>query len=188
MYQFHITKKNGLQWIRVIFTFMQLTLPPLFAMEVISVLLLRVTGNAADDFKPVNGATMVAWAGEVATAAEESVEEAIITSFSLFYYLFLYCFGHLYIVRPAWGIKPLDQRVRDSCLMITSLPATGLRKGVDTLIDTDHYDKATWQKISLSYLFLEGNEWMCMVTSVHLSRFSWLLPFGRKEMRRMTYI
>ena len=35
--------------------------------------------------------------------------------------------------------------------MITSLPATGLRKGVDTLINTDHYDKATWQKIPLSY-------------------------------------
>jgi hypothetical protein len=29
-------------------------------MEVMSLLVLRVTGNAADDFKPVNGATMVA--------------------------------------------------------------------------------------------------------------------------------
>jgi len=42
------------------FTFMQLTLPPLLVMEVMSLLALRVTGNAADDFKPVNGATMVA--------------------------------------------------------------------------------------------------------------------------------
>ena len=46
--------------ILVIFTFMQLTLPPLLAMEVMSLFALRVTGNAADDFKPVNGATMVA--------------------------------------------------------------------------------------------------------------------------------
>ena len=58
MYQFHIIKDGPTTL--VIFTFMQLTLPPLLAMEVISVLLLRVTGNAADDFKPVNGATMVA--------------------------------------------------------------------------------------------------------------------------------
>lgn len=56
---------------------MQLTLPPLLAMEVMSVLVLRVTGNAADDFKPVNGATMAALAGELTTVAEESIEEAI---------------------------------------------------------------------------------------------------------------
>ena len=90
MYQFHIIKDGPTTL--VIFTFMQLTLPPLLAMEVISVLLLRVTGNAADDFKPVNGATMVAWAGEVATAAEESIEEAITTSFSLFSYLLVCLF------------------------------------------------------------------------------------------------
>ena len=46
-------------------------------MEVMSVLVLRVTGNAADDFKPVNGATMAALAGELTTVAEESIEEAI---------------------------------------------------------------------------------------------------------------
>jgi hypothetical protein len=39
---------------------MQLTLPPLLVMEVMSLLALRVTGKEADDFKPVNGATMVA--------------------------------------------------------------------------------------------------------------------------------
>ena len=62
-------------------TCMHCTLPPLFAMEVISLLAFLVTGKPAVDLRPVNGATMLACAGEarltVVTAGEEIMEVAI---------------------------------------------------------------------------------------------------------------
>jgi hypothetical protein len=39
---------------------MQLTLPPLLVMEVMSLLALRVAGKAAEDLSPLKGATIVA--------------------------------------------------------------------------------------------------------------------------------
>lgn len=67
---------------------MHCTLPPLFAMEVMSLLFFFVTGKLEEDLSPVNGATMLACAGDarltVVTAAEESMEEAI------FFLLFLF--------------------------------------------------------------------------------------------------
>ena len=62
------------------FTCMHWTLPPLLAMEVMSLLAFLVTGKAEVDLRPLNGATMLAWAGErltVVTAADEIIEEAI---------------------------------------------------------------------------------------------------------------
>lgn len=61
-------------------TCMHWTLPPLLAAEVMSLLAFLVTGKAALDLRPVNGATMLACAGvrlTVATAAEEMTDEAI---------------------------------------------------------------------------------------------------------------
>ena len=49
-------------------------------MEVMSLLAFLVTGKAEVDLRPLNGATMLAWAGErltVVTAADEIIEEAI---------------------------------------------------------------------------------------------------------------
>jgi len=66
---------------------MQLTLPPLLVMEVILVLALHVTGKAAEDLSPMNGATIVAWAGEEAIVAEESITEAISPFLYLLYYV-----------------------------------------------------------------------------------------------------
>ena len=66
---------------------MQLTLPPLLVMEVISVLALHVIGKAAEDLSPMNGATIVAWAGEEAIVAEESITEAISPFLFLLYYV-----------------------------------------------------------------------------------------------------
>ena len=67
---------------------MHCTRPPLLAREVMSLLVFWVTGKAALDLRPVNGATMLAWAGVArltgATIAEESIEEAI--SFFLLYF------------------------------------------------------------------------------------------------------
>lgn len=62
---------------------MQLTLPPLLAMEVMSLLAFLVTGKPAMDLRPVNGATMLAWL-TVVTAGEEIIEEAIFPSPSRF--------------------------------------------------------------------------------------------------------
>lgn len=60
---------------------MHCTLPPLLGSEVISLLVFLVMGKAEADLRPVNGATMLACAGEaaVATAAadDENMEEAI---------------------------------------------------------------------------------------------------------------
>lgn len=59
-------------------TCMHCTLPPLFATEVMSLLAFLVTGKAAVDLRPMNGATMLACAGEVRltvfTAGEEIME------------------------------------------------------------------------------------------------------------------
>lgn len=63
--------------------FMQLTLPPLLVMEVMSLLALHVNGKEAEDLSPMNGATTVAWAREETIVAEESIEEAI-SPFSFF--------------------------------------------------------------------------------------------------------
>lgn len=60
-------------------TCMHWTLPPLLAREVMSAVL-RVVGKAELDLRPVNGATMLAWAGAVrltAMVALDSMEEAI---------------------------------------------------------------------------------------------------------------
>lgn len=59
---------------------MQLTLPPLLAMEVMSRFCFFETGKEAVDLSPVKGATMLACAPlpRVATAAEETIEEAIV--------------------------------------------------------------------------------------------------------------
>ena len=62
---------------------MHCTLPPLLGSEVMSLLVFLVMGKAAADLRPVNGATMLACAGEaaVATAADdENMEEAITVS------------------------------------------------------------------------------------------------------------
>lgn len=62
---------------------MHCTLPPLLGSEVMSLLVFLVMGKAAADLRPVNGATMLACAGEaaVATAADdENMEEAITAS------------------------------------------------------------------------------------------------------------
>lgn len=68
---------------------MHWTFPPLLATEVMSVLTWRVTGKAEEDLRPENGATMVAWAGPVrlteATAADETMDDAIASSSSLGY-------------------------------------------------------------------------------------------------------
>lgn len=62
-------------------TFMHWTLPPLLAMEVMSLLVFLVAGKAEEDLRPVKGATMLAWARlarfAVATVADEIIEEAI---------------------------------------------------------------------------------------------------------------
>ena len=56
-------------------------------MEVTLVLALHVTGKAAEDLSPMNGATIVAWAGEEAIVAEESITEAISPFLFLLYYV-----------------------------------------------------------------------------------------------------
>lgn len=65
-------------------TCMHWTLPPLLAREVISAEVLVVAGKAEVDLRPVNGATMLAWAGlallMLATVAVESIEVAISNS------------------------------------------------------------------------------------------------------------
>lgn len=65
---------------------MQLTLPPLLAMEVMSRFCFFVTGKVAEDLRPVKGATMLACVTllRVATAAEEMTEEAILLLLSFF--------------------------------------------------------------------------------------------------------
>ena len=66
---------------------MQLILPPLLVMEVISVLALHVIGKAAEDLSPMNGATIVEWAREEVIVAEESITEAISPFLFLLYYV-----------------------------------------------------------------------------------------------------
>lgn len=66
---------------------MQLTLQPLLVMEVILVLALHVTGKAAEDLSPMNGATIVAWDGEEAIVAEESITEDISPFLFVIYYV-----------------------------------------------------------------------------------------------------
>lgn len=73
-------------------TFMQETLPPLLAMVVMSAFL-RVAGKAAVDLRPLNGATMLAWAGvERLTVAMvlEAIEEAIPPPFVCFFFFWGY--------------------------------------------------------------------------------------------------
>lgn len=57
---------------------MQVTLAPLEGRELKSLLAFLVMGKVAFDLRPVNGATMVAWAGDarltVATAGEQIIE------------------------------------------------------------------------------------------------------------------
>ena len=72
-------------------TCMHCTLPPLLAMEVMSLLVFLV-GKPAMDLRPVNGATMPAPARlTVVTAGEEIIEEAICFSFLVLNYLFFCC-------------------------------------------------------------------------------------------------
>jgi len=74
-------------------TFMHCTLPPLLAMEVMSVLVFLV-GKPPKDFSPVYGATMPAPAPArltVVTAGEEIIEEAISFSFLVVNHLLFCC-------------------------------------------------------------------------------------------------
>lgn len=61
---------------------MHWTLPPLLEMEVMSLFSFLETGKAEEDLRPVNGATMVAWAEAAprfteAMVADETMEKAI---------------------------------------------------------------------------------------------------------------
>lgn len=97
-----------------------------------------------------------------------------IFSFSFLLLICLLLWSYIYIVGTAWTKGP--------GFMITSLTATGLWKGVDTFIKTDHYDDATSHKILLSYLFLV-REWVNVygLWSILDAMLFWVLPFGRKE-------